>query len=431
MKPFARFLIALLMPLAAQATTVETTRIGHGVKAWYLENPAVPVVHVILSFEGAGSVSDPADKAGLAQLAANMLTEGAGPYDAVGYAQALEDKAIAIDIDTTDDRLVINIHALREQAVAAGQLLAVALSAPHFAADDLARVKGQTRSLLARLEENPGFQATRKFEETAFAGHPYANAHYGTADSIARISAEDLHRYMASYLGKRNVQVTAAGDVDASLLDDMLAPVIDALGEGDAGTQPISKIGMQGAGQDLSVAMDVPQSLIFFAAPGVARDDPRFYDYYMLNEIVGGNALTSRLADGVRQKKGLVYSVNTDIDERAGTSLLRGVMASSTDRAAEAMRTVKAILGDVATRGVTTQECEDARAHVIGGFTLQLDGSRDVADVLMMMRMFHLDADYLEARIQKFRAIKCADVNALAKEILAPGKFLFVTAGAP
>src|SRR5262249_40833369 len=138
-------LLVMLLPLPSLAAVeVETTRIGHGVRAWYSANETVPVVHVVLSFEGAGSVSDPAGKAGRAALVAAMLTEGAGQYDSIGFQRALEEKAISIDIDSSDDRLTINIHALREQAVAAGQLLALALSQPRFAEPDLARVRTQT-----------------------------------------------------------------------------------------------------------------------------------------------------------------------------------------------------------------------------------------------------------------------------------------------
>lgn len=421
--------LMLLPHIAAAAVEVETARIGHGVKVWYAENNTVPVVHVTLSFEGAGSVSDPSDKAGRSAIAAAMLTEGAGAYDSVAFQQALEDKAISIDVSSSDDRLTINVHALRDEAVEAGKLLAVALSQPRFDENDLARVKSQTVSLLARLEESPSYQALRKFEETALTGHPYAAPHYGTVQSLAGIGAQDLRNYLATYVARRNVLITAAGDVDAGLLDAMLEPVVEALGTSDAGALPISKVSMNGGGSAVDVPMNVPQSYVLFAAPGLSRNDERFYTYYLLNEILGGNALTSRLGEGVRQKKGLVYSVDTAIDERDGIALLRGSLASRTDRAAEAVEAVKSVMADLRARGATTEECEDARTHVLGSFPLQLDSSTSVAQTLMMMRIYKLGEDYLAERAAKFRAVKCADINTLATELLVPERFLFVTAG--
>lgn len=425
----------LMMSVTAQpalaAVEVETTRISHGVRAWYASNPTVPVVHVVMTFEGAGSVSDPADKAGRAAIAASMITEGAGEYDATGFQRALEDRAIEISASSSDDRLTIHVHALRDQAATAGKLLALALSQPRFDETDLARVKTQTLSSLARMEESPSYQAARRFEETAFAGHPYASPHYGTPASLAAITPQDLRNYMNTYVARRNVLIAAAGDVDASLLDEMLEPVIDVLGNSEAGALPVSKVSMQGAGTAVQVPMQLPQSYVLFAAPGLPRNDERFYAYYLLNEVLGANSLTSRLGDGVRQKKGLVYSVSTAIDDRSGVALLRGSLATRTDRAAEATAEVKRILSDMRTRGVTSQECEDARTHVLGAFPLQLDSSRSVAETLLMMRMYGLGEDYLKERAAKFNAVRCADINTLATELLDPQRFFFVTAGTP
>jgi zinc protease len=427
-----RCMLALfvLLPMAAQAEiSVETLRLGHGVRGWYARSESVPVVHVAMSFEGAGSISDPAERAGRAMMVAAMLTEGAGGMDAVAFQRALEDKAIDLSISASDDRLRIDVHCLREHAAAAGQLLATALAQPHFAPADLARVKTQALSQLQRLEESPVFQASRAFEEKAFAGHPYAAEHYGSPASLKVMAAQDLRDYMGTYITRGNVLVSAAGDVDRSLLRDMLGPVIDALGASDAGPVPAASVAMQGANEALDVAMDVPQSTVVFAAPALPRSDKRFYAMYLLNDILGGNGLTSRLADGLRQKKGLVYGVSTSLDERDGISLLRGALATRTETATQAGDAVRALLREMATRGVTTQECDDARTHVLGAFPLQLDGSRNMATMLLVMRMYGLGEDYIETRQEKFASVTCAEVNALAKEFLVPERFLFVTAG--
>lgn len=420
----------LCLPLAAQAAVeVDTARLGHGVRVWYAAEATVPVVHVAISFEGAGSVSDPTALAGRAVLAAGMLNEGAGEYDSIAFQRALEDGAIQFSAEAGDDRLIVHIHCLREHAEKAGALLAAALSQPHFAAADLARVKTQILAHQARLEESPDFKATQAFEQAAFAGHPYANAHYGTAQSIAHISADDLHDFMKLYVTRGNLLVAAAGDVDGSLLKSMLSPLVDALPRGDAGPVRASPVSLQGAGKTLQVAMDVPQSTVIFAAPALARDDARFYGFYLLNDILGGNGLTARLGDALRQKKGLVYGVSSWIDERDGITLLRGSLASRADQAGAAEAAVKDTLNALRLRGVTTQECEDARTHVLGAFPLQLDGSQAVASTLLMMRIYGLGEDYIQERQKRFAAVPCSELNLLAKEFLDPARFIFSVAG--
>lgn len=425
----AALLFAAFAPAAHAALSVETTNIGHGVKVWYAENNAVPVVDIILSFEGAGSASDAQGKAGRAAFAASMLTEGAGNLDSAAFRRAMEEKAITIEASTDEDRLKIHVYCLREHAARAGELLALALTKPLLAEPDQARMKSDITSLLARLEERPGYQAQRLLLQRGFRGHPYANMPYGTTASLQALSAQDIRDYLNTYVTRGNVLITAAGDVDASLLDDMLEPVIDGLASNDAGAVSVTQTTLQGAGETLRKSMDVPQTTILFAAPAIARNDARFYGLYLLNHIMGGSALFSRMGEQVRQQKGLVYSIDTDLDMKRGAHLIAGSLATRNATTDAAISEVKAVLTDLHNKGVTTEECADAKGYVLGAFARQLDSSSAVANLLLAMRIHQLGEDYITEREQLFSKVSCADINALAAELLDPSRFLFTVVG--
>ncbi len=414
---------------AHAAITVETTSVGHGVKVWYAQNPSAPVVDVVLSFEGAGSASDPEGKGGRAAFAASMLTEGAGNLDSAAFRRALDEKAISLEVNTSDDRLQIHIYCLREHATRAGELLAMALNKPLLAEADQQRMKSDITSLLARLNERPGYLASRLLSTRAFKGHPYSNAEYGDATSVAALNANDVRDFLRTYITRGNVMVAASGDVDASLLDDMLEPVVEALADNDSGAVAVTQTTLAGSGETLRQTMPVPQTTVLFAAPAIARDDPRFYAQYLLNYILGGSALFSRLGDEVRQKKGLVYSIDTDLDMKRGAAVIAGSLATRNATADEAVAQVKTVLDAMYKTGVTTQECEDAKNHVIGAFARTLDSSSSVASMLMAMQIHKLGEDYIEKRASLFSKVSCGEVNAVASEILNPANFLFAIVG--
>lgn len=414
---------------AVAALEVEHARLSHGVRAWYAQSSDLPVVHVDLSFEGAGSVSDPAGREGRAAIAAAMLTEGAGELDALAFQQAMDEHAIQITASSSDDRLTIHIHTLRDHAERAGELLAMALTQPRFEEGDVARIKAEQISYLKRLREQPAYLAGRVLEETAFPDHPYASPPLGTATSVAAITADDLRDYLSTYVARGNMLVAAAGDVDGGLLRSMLDPVVERLGDGSDGPLPITRVSMQGGGESKQVASKVPQSVVLFAAPGLPRNDSRYYALYMLNEILGGGFMTSRLSDALRQEQGLVYGVDSELDLRRGAALIRGSLATRADQVDKAVAETKRILNDLRTRGVSDEECEDARSFVIGSFARQLDNTSSVAAVLLSMQIFGLGRDYLDERDAKFEAVRCSEVNRLAADLLKPERFLFVTAG--
>jgi zinc protease len=149
----------------------------------------------------------------------------------------------------------------------------------------------------------------------------------------------------------------------------------------------------------------------------------------LLNHILGGNALFSRLGEQVRQQQGLVYSIDTDLDMKRGTHLISGTLATKNATADEAMAEVKAVLRSLYEKGVTTEECADAKSYVIGAFTRQLDSSSSLSNLLLAMQVHGLGEHYITERASLFKKVSCGDVNALAAKLLNPANFLFVAVG--
>lgn len=420
----------LLCSLPAQAAVdVRTMSIGHGVHAWYAPYDQAPVVDLRLSFEGAGSVSDPSGKAGRANFAAAMLSEGAGNLSAEAFQQELERHAITLEFTADVDRLQVHVHCLREHVGKAGELLALAFSKPTLASADVERVQTQLRSALSQMQESPAYLAGRLRDSTAFAGHPYAAPVLGTVTSIATLTAADVRDYLSTYVTRGNVLIAAAGEVDRSALDSLLTPMVEALTANDAGPVPVTPVRVGRGGETVREASAAPQTVITFAAPALERSDPDYYAAYLLNQIVGGNALTSRLGEQVRKQRGLVYGIETHLEARRGASLFAGALATRNATTDQAIAEVQAVLADIRSKGVTMEECRDAKSYVIGHFPLQMENTRALSSALMMMRQQQLGERYLQERVALFNAVKCSDIDRVAATLLAPDRMLFAIVG--
>ena len=67
---------------------------------------------------------------------------------------------------------------------------------------------------------------------------------------------------------------------------------------------PIANVTPQGLGRRIVVKLDVPQAVVTFGGPGIARKDPDFMAAYIVNHILGGGSFSSRLYREVREKRG-------------------------------------------------------------------------------------------------------------------------------
>src|SRR3546814_17318200 len=90
-----------------------------------------------------GSASDPAGEEGLASLAMALLTEGAGDLKSDDFQNAMRDKAISIGFDADRDYVTVDLTTLTDNRARAFELLKLALTAPRFADEPLARIKAQ------------------------------------------------------------------------------------------------------------------------------------------------------------------------------------------------------------------------------------------------------------------------------------------------
>ena len=87
--------LVVLAPAAADATNIERVVTPGGIEVWLVRDPTVPLIAIDFGFAG-GSVQDPQDKGGTAEMMVSTLDEGAGDLDAKAFQERLEHKAIEL-----------------------------------------------------------------------------------------------------------------------------------------------------------------------------------------------------------------------------------------------------------------------------------------------------------------------------------------------
>ena len=195
---------------AAQAMTIEPIVSPSGIKAWLVREQATPLVALNFAFHG-GSSQDSAEKIGTANLAGDLIDEGAGDLDGRTFHQRLEDKAIELRFQVGRDSFFGSLRTLNEHRDEAFDLLGLALTKPRFDADAIERVRGQVLASLRREQSNPNSLASKSWWKAAFPHHPYGRESSGTLDTVPTITADDLRDYDAKKPGNAVAELTAPG----------------------------------------------------------------------------------------------------------------------------------------------------------------------------------------------------------------------------
>ena len=415
---------SMVFAAVAGATTIERVTSAGGIEAWLVHERAVPLIAVEFAFAG-GAVQDPAGKAGTAALAASLLDAGAGDLDSTAFSDRLERKAIQMNFSAQRDTIQGTMRTLTENRDEAFELLRLAVTAPRFDAREVEISRGQILSQLRRETTSPTDIANRRWWETAFEGHPYGRPVNGTSETVASISIADLKSYAHRVLARQNLKIAVVGDIDAETLRVLLDRTFGAL-PAKPELFPVANVAPRGLGRRIEVSLDVPQTVVDFGGPGIARQDPDFMAAYLVNHILGGGSTDSRLYHEVREKRGLAYSVSDNLVWLDHAAVLLGGTATRADRAGETVDLIEREIRQFAEAGPTAGELTEAKRYLNSAFVLNLDSSTKIAALLVQLQLDGFDTDYFTRRGAMIEAVTLDDARRVAKRLLDKGLLVTV-----
>lgn len=411
--------LALASAPASAAAKIQRLVSPGGIVAWFVQDATVPLVAMEYAFSG-GATQDPAGKPGTGYMTAETLDEGAGDLDSKAFHERLERRAIEMSFSANRDYFRGSMRMLKENRDEAFDLLKLALTAPRFDAEPVERVRAQMLSALRRESTSPNNIAARRFFAQAFGTHPYARPSNGTTESVTALQASDLRDYARRVLAKDTLKIAVVGDIDADSLGKLLDRAFGGL-PAKAELTPVPDVEAAKPPLKSSAVLDVPQTAILFGGAGIRRNDPDFMAAYIVNHILAGGTLSSRLYKEVREKRGLVYSVSESLIWMNKSSLFLGSTATRADKATETLDTITAEIARMGSEGPTQQELDEAKSYLKGSQMLSLDTSSKIANALVQYQLDNLGIDYIEKRNGIIDAVTLDDAKRVAKRIWGNG----------
>jgi len=422
---------ALLLPASTPsqaAAKIQRLVSPGGIEAWFVQDATVPLIAMEYAF-GGGSSQDPAGKSGLGNMVASLIDEGSGDLDSKTFHERLDRRAIELGFSSTRDYFRGSLRMLKDNKDEAFELLHLALTSPHFATEDVERIRAQIISGLRRETTSPNSLASRKFLETAFGDHPYGRQSSGTLDSVPNIDVADMKDYVGRVIARDSLRIAVVGDVDADTLGKLLDKTFAGL-PAKASLTPVADVQALRPPQRAFIPLDVPQTVVTFGGPGIPRHDPNFMAAYIVNHILGGGS-SSRLYKEVREKRGLAYSVYESLLWMDHSALFVGNTGTRADRAGETVDAIEKEIRGIAEDGPTRQELDEAKSYLKGSQMLALDTSSKLAQAMLQYQLDRLPIDYIERRNALVDAVTLDDAKKAAQRLWGQGLLTVIVGRAP
>lgn len=411
----------------AQATTIQRVLSPKGIEAWLVQEDAIPLIAMSFAFDG-GSAQDPAGKPGVANMVSGLLDEGAGDLDSQAFQSALDEYSIELGFDANVDGFTGSLRTLVENRDEAVKLLKLSLTKPRFDAEPVERIRAQIISGIKSSQRDPDTVASNALMTAAFPGHPYGRPAEGTIDSVSAIDTADLKTWFAKNIARDNLKVAVVGSINAADLGKLLDEVFGDLPV-KADLQPVAETAPAMAAP-AEIAMSIPQTVIRFGGKGLKRNDPDFITASIGAYILGGDGMSSRLYDEIREKRGLAYSVSLGLSPLDHAGAFFGGTSTRADQATSVVKLIEDEIGRFAKDGPTEKELQDAKSYLIGGYPLRFDTSTKIARQLLAIQLDNLGIDYIDKRNSLIAGVTIEDVRRVAKRLFSAG-MIVVRVGQP
>jgi zinc protease len=422
-------LILVLIASPALAFRIEEVTSPGGIRAWLVQDKAIPLIAMKFSFRG-GNVLDPEGKEGVANFLTGMMDEGAADLDSATFQRLRDELSFKMSFDAERDHFEGAFQTLSRNRDASFDLLRKVLMQPRFDAAPLELVRQQFLLGVREQTEDPEHIASAAWMAMALPGDAYARESGGTLASVGAITAGDLRRAHALIFNRRTLQVAVVGDIDAASLGLLLDRVFGGLP--DSQEPPALPQPNFSEGPALKIIpRDIPQSIIVFGHGGIKRSDPEFIPAYIMSEILGGGSSGTRLTEELREKRGLTYGVGADLVPLDRAGLFIGSLGTRNEKAGEVLLLIKQEFRRMAEEGPTASELAEAKTYLTGSYALRFDGNATTASQLLGIQRDNLGLDYIATRNARVEAVTLEQVKAQAKRLLHGDKLIVTVVGRP
>jgi zinc protease len=394
--------------------------------AWLVSDKSLPLVTIKMAWRG-GAASDPDGKAGLSMLLARLMNEGAGDLPAQAFQKAMADHAVSLSFNAARDELTGTLRCLSRYKHICFELLRLAVTAPRFDEEAIARMKQEQMAALLQAQQSPRSIANEALMKVAFGSHPYGRVHNGTADSVKAISAVDIRSHYNAMMARDNLYLAVVGDIGRAelrrLMRDIFAPLprhtkLPKTEKTTVQTGPLSRH-IERAG---------PQTSIVFAQQGLGHHHPLFFADFVMNSILGGSGFSSRLTEQVREARGLAYGVYSGTSNFEQAAMWHGAVASDNKTAQQAMDVIRAEMRRMADMPVSAERLAAAKTYLTGNYALRFDSGAKIAGQLLGVQLNGWPLSYFKTRNAHINAVSIADVQRAA-QLLTPDRLLVVSVG--
>lgn len=366
----------------------------------------------------AGARDEMPTEYGVAHLVEHMYFKGTEKRSGLQVTSRIEDIGGDINAYTTKEETVIHANFMPTYLERVLELLADILCHASFPEKELEREREVVLEEIASYKDDPTEQIFDDYEDLLYRGTELGHTILGTSAAVKKYKREQLLTYLRRSYGLDRMGIFVTGPFDFKTVERWAAKFFVDIPYTPVSQQQRSFVAPHDLPQYTKMTRRTAQAHCVVGALAPSNADPKRYVMRLLSEILGGSATSARLNKRMREKLGLVYSVESQLVSFVDTGYLSIYFATSHEQLAQCLEIVYDELRQLREKPVPASQLKVTKDRYIGQFWLANENIESTMLSYVRAALDHFPYHSAAQLIEIWQGVTQGDILACANEYL-------------
>ncbi len=377
------------------------------------------IAHLVLMVE-TGTRDELAHQNGLAHFVEHTIFKGTSRRKAYHILSCLDNVGGDLNAFTTKEETCIQATFLKQHYQRSLDLFADIAFHSAFPENELEKEKEVILDEINSYLDSPSDEIYDLFEEMVFKGHPLSRNILGTTDLVKGFRRQDILDFMAGNYSTDKMVLASIGDISFHEFEKLAMRYFGEQPEHliNKTREPFQNYTPENR------TMERSNHLSHCIIGGIAPEfsSPLRMPIVMLNNILGGPAMSSRLGLNIREKYGFAYSIESQYTAYSDTGLINVYMGVDPDSLEKAIGLVYKEIDKLCQQRLGTMQLQHAKQQLIGQVALSYEnGMNELLNATRSLLMGE-PIEYMDDIIRNIEAVTADDILDVANRVFDKGR---------
>lgn len=372
-----------------------------------------------------GSRDETKEQEGLAHFWEHMAFKGTKKRKAYHIINRLESVGGELNAYTTKEKICFYSSTLKEHFSKASELLCDITFNSIFPKKQIEKERQVILEEMAMYRDSPDDSIQDDFDELVYEGHALGRNILGREETVSSFKQEDFFEFISSRMDTTQVVFSVVGNISFKKVLQQVEGFLTSIPQkrslyvrsGFSKYTPKIKV----------IEKEISQSHCAIGKPALSMHDPRRFKLYLLNNILGGPSMNSRLNLALREKHGYVYSVESHYQTYSDTGFFGVFFGTEPNTLNRARKAVLRELEKLRNRKLGVMQLHMAKEQAIGQMAM---AEENYAALMLVFGKNLLDKgkiDSLDTIFETIRSTSAEELQDIANEVYALDELSFLT----